>query len=49
MTLLIANFAVWGCLFWHELRRNWLSWRALVALAALLMASAWLTSPGSFF
>jgi hypothetical protein len=36
MPLLIALFAEWVRLFWHELRQNWVSWRAFVVLGLLL-------------
>jgi hypothetical protein len=38
--LLVVVFAVWFHLYWHELKRNWLSWRAFVVLVAMVLAWA---------
>jgi hypothetical protein len=47
--LLAVVFAIWGRLFWHELRRNWVSWRAGLVLLILLAVWLYLTSTNGFF
>ena len=34
--LLIVAVAIWGRLFWHELRKNEVSWKAGVTLLLIL-------------
>ena len=35
--VLLIIFAVWGALYWHELRHNRVSWRAAVVLLLLVI------------